>query len=40
MYPNAYETDAARHAKSRLIVADALVRWGVVDGCVAGAKLL
>jgi len=31
------ETDAAKYAQSRLIVADALVRWGVVDGCVAGA---
>lgn len=31
------EAEAARHARSRLIVADALVRWGHVDGCVAGA---
>ena len=31
------ETDAAKLAQSPLIVADALVRWGAVDGCVAGA---
>jgi phosphate acetyltransferase len=31
------ETEAAVHARSSLIVADALVRWGRVDGCVAGA---
>jgi hypothetical protein len=31
------EADAAVHARSSLIVADALVRWGRVDGCVAGA---
>jgi phosphate acetyltransferase len=31
------EADAAAHARSPLIVADALVRWGRVDGCVAGA---
>jgi phosphate acetyltransferase len=31
------EAQAAQHATSRLIVADALVRWGRVDGCVAGA---
>ena len=31
------EEQAAEHAKSRLLVADALVRWGRVDGCVAGA---
>ena len=31
------EADAARHARSPLIVADALVRWGLADGCVAGA---
>jgi phosphate acetyltransferase len=31
------EAEAARHARSNLVVADALVRWGRVDGCVAGA---
>jgi phosphate acetyltransferase len=31
------EADAAKFARSPLIVADALVRWGVADGCVAGA---
>ena len=31
------EADAAVLARSPLIVADALVRWGRVDGCVAGA---
>ena len=31
------EEQAAEHAASRLLVADALVRWGRVDGCVAGA---
>jgi len=31
------ESQAAKLARSPLIVADALVRWGVVDGCVAGA---
>ncbi|MEO6527878.1 MAG: phosphate acetyltransferase [Gemmatimonadaceae bacterium] len=31
------EAEAAVHARSRLLVADALVRWGRVDGCVAGA---
>ena len=31
------EADAAKLAQSPLIVADALVRWGAVDGCVAGA---
>lgn len=31
------EDQAALHAQSSLIVADALVRWGRVDGCVAGA---
>jgi phosphate acetyltransferase len=31
------EEEAARHATSRLLIADALVRWGRVDGCVAGA---
>jgi phosphate acetyltransferase len=31
------EEEAARHGASRLLVADALVRWGRVDGCVAGA---
>jgi phosphate acetyltransferase len=31
------EEEAARHGTSRLLVADALVRWGRVDGCVAGA---
>jgi phosphate acetyltransferase len=31
------EADAAVYARSPLIVADALVRWGRVDGCVAGA---
>jgi phosphate acetyltransferase len=31
------EADAARLAQSPLFVADALVRWGAVDGCVAGA---
>jgi phosphate acetyltransferase len=31
------ESEAAVHARSPLIVADALVRWGRVDGCVAGA---
>ncbi|MEO8561270.1 MAG: phosphate acyltransferase [bacterium] len=31
------EEEAHRHAASRLIVADALVRWGRVDGSVAGA---
>ena len=29
--------DAARHARNPLLVADALVRWGRADGCVAGA---
>jgi phosphate acetyltransferase len=31
------EAEAALHARSSLVVADALVRWGRVDGCVAGA---
>ncbi len=31
------EAEAAVHARSPLMVADALVRWGRVDGCVAGA---
>ena len=31
------EAHAAEHARSPLVVADALVRWGRVDGCVAGA---
>jgi phosphate acetyltransferase len=31
------EADAAKLARSPLMVADALVRWGLVDGCVAGA---
>ena len=31
------EEEARRHAGSRLMIADALVRWGRVDGCVAGA---
>jgi phosphate acetyltransferase len=31
------EAEAARRARSPLIVADALVRWGRADGCVAGA---
>ena len=31
------EEEAGRHARSRLVVADALVRWGRLDGCVAGA---
>ena len=31
------EAEAAAFARSPLIVADALVRWGRVDGCVAGA---
>jgi len=31
------EAEAAAHARSSLVVADALVRWGRVDGCVAGA---
>ena len=31
------EAEAAAHARDPLIVADALVRWGRVDGCVAGA---
>jgi phosphate acetyltransferase len=31
------DEEAAQHARSPLIVADALVRWGVLDGCVAGA---
>ena len=31
------EPEAAAHARDPLIVADALVRWGRVDGCVAGA---
>jgi phosphate acetyltransferase len=31
------EADAATLARSPLIVADALVRWGLADGCVAGA---
>jgi phosphate acetyltransferase len=30
-------SQAAAHARSPLMVADALVRWGRVDGCVAGA---
>ena len=29
--------DAARHARNPLMVADALVKWGRADGCVAGA---
>jgi len=29
--------DAARHARNPLLVADALVKWGRADGCVAGA---
>ena len=29
--------DAARQARNPLIVADALVKWGRADGCVAGA---
>jgi phosphate acetyltransferase len=31
------EAEAATHARSPLIIADALVRWGLADGCVAGA---
>jgi phosphate acetyltransferase len=31
------ESEAAVHARSPLMVADALVRWGRADGCVAGA---
>jgi phosphate acetyltransferase len=31
------EAQAATLARSPLIVADALVRWGLVDGCVGGA---
>jgi phosphate acetyltransferase len=31
------EAQAAQHSMSPLVVADALVRWGRVDGCVAGA---
>ncbi|MDB4882595.1 MAG: hypothetical protein JWL95_1361 [Gemmatimonadetes bacterium] len=31
------EAQAAEQSKSRLMVADALVRWGRADGCVAGA---
>ena len=31
------EDEAAEHARDSLVVADALVRWGRVDGCVAGA---
>jgi phosphate acetyltransferase len=31
------ESQAAAHARDSLVVADALVRWGRVDGCVAGA---
>ena len=31
------EAEAARHGGSPLLVADALVRWGRADGCVAGA---
>jgi phosphate acetyltransferase len=31
------EAEAATFARSPLIVADALVRWGLADGCVAGA---
>ena len=31
------QAEAAVHARSSLVVADALVRWGRVDGCVAGA---
>jgi len=31
------EIEAATLARSPLIVADALVRWGLADGCVAGA---
>ena len=31
------EAEAATLARSPLIVADALVRWGLADGCVAGA---
>jgi phosphate acetyltransferase len=31
------EAEAAVHARDPLVVADALVRWGRVDGCVAGA---
>lgn len=31
------EAEAAQHATSPLLVADALVRWGRADGCVAGA---
>ncbi len=31
------QAEAAVHARSPLIIADALVRWGRVDGCVAGA---
>ena len=31
------EADAAAHARQPLIIADALVRWGRADGCVAGA---
>lgn len=31
------EAEAAAHARDPLVVADALVRWGRVDGCVAGA---
>ena len=31
------EVEAATLARSPLIVADAMVRWGMADGCVAGA---
>ncbi|HEX7980427.1 MAG TPA: phosphate acetyltransferase [Gemmatimonadaceae bacterium] len=31
------EAQAATLSRSPLIIADALVRWGLVDGCVAGA---
>jgi phosphate acetyltransferase len=31
------EVEAATLARSPLIIADALVRWGLADGCVAGA---
>jgi phosphate acetyltransferase len=31
------EDEAAKLARSPLFVADALVRWGLADGCVAGA---
>lgn len=31
------EEESVEHAKSPLLVADALVRWGRADGCVAGA---